>query len=120
SFSRFRQDQVRRGEEPDHSWVELGLGIFSWSRPTLDLAYRFRVSLGNPNGELLNLFNQNETIGTYQTRSLTCIPRKNQPHRAASERSTMTVRRLSLFLILRNLIIISPSTRCSSSCAMMW
>ncbi len=39
---------------------------------------------------------------------------------AASERSTTTVSTLILSRALRNLIMISPSTRCSSSLAMIW
>src|SRR6266581_1610475 len=60
---------------------------------------------------------QNEMIGTHQTKSLTCTPRKSQSHGTAREKSTRIVRIVSLFLILRNLITWSLSTSCFSSCA---
>jgi len=70
-------------------------------------------------GARVILLYQKENIEINQIKSLTCTPSKSQSHGAASDSSTMTVRTLSLSRTLLNLIIISPSTRCSSSCAMM-
>src|SRR6266705_2089687 len=70
---------------------------------------------GTPKGLLLIRFSQNEMIGTYQMKSLTCIPKRSQLHGTAREKSTMMVRSVNLFRILRNLTIWAPSTSCFSS-----
>ncbi len=75
--------------------------------------------LGRPKGLVLKRFSQNETIGTYQMKSLVCTPRKNQPHGTARDSKIMIVRSVSLFRILRSLTIVSPSTSCFSSCEIM-
>src|SRR5260370_11342658 len=46
-----------------------------------------------PYTTLFRSLNQNETIGTNPIKSLTCIPRKNQSHGTATEKSTTIVRR---------------------------
>jgi hypothetical protein len=51
--------------------------------------------LGRRKGLLLNRFDQNEMMGTYQMKSLTCTPRKNQSHRTARDSKTTIVRRVS-------------------------
>src|SRR5260370_41912891 len=65
------------------------------------------------------LLNQNETIGIIQIRRRTWTPKRSQSHGAASDSNTTRVRTPSLFRALLNRIITSPSTRCSSSCAMI-
>src|SRR5438552_14090270 len=74
----------------------------------------------NTNCKSLILLTQNEIMGTDHIKSLTCTPRNSQSQGATSDTSTINVRMLSLFRILRILIIISPSTRCSSSWAIIW
>src|SRR5712664_874087 len=70
-------------------------------------------------GGRLTLLTQKEIIGTIQISNLICTPRKGQSHGTASDTNSSTARTPSLFRALLNLMIISPSTRCSSSWAMM-